>query len=127
MNTAAICGRITTASSSALRFARMNTAAICGRITTDRVFTLVYKLMNTAAICGRNQTYNNPYLIMSRAQGRDWKGMQGWRGHCYFGEWLNDDGMEVLTAGRLLIRNIAMAFDEHLRAKTGETKFSKVI
>jgi len=40
---------------------------------------------------------------------------------------LNDDGMQVLTAGRLLIRNIAMAFDEHLRAKTGETKFSKVI
>jgi len=40
---------------------------------------------------------------------------------------LNDDGMQVLTAGRLLIRNIAMAFDEHLRAKQGETKFSKVI
>ncbi len=40
---------------------------------------------------------------------------------------LNDDGMQVLTAGRLLIRNIAMAFDEHLRAKAGETKFSKVI
>ncbi|MDX8396903.1 MAG: oxygen-independent coproporphyrinogen III oxidase [Mariprofundaceae bacterium] len=40
---------------------------------------------------------------------------------------LNDHGLEVLTAGRLLIRNIAMAFDEHLRAKQGETKFSKVI
>lgn len=40
---------------------------------------------------------------------------------------LNDDGMEVLTAGRLLIRNIAMAFDEHLRNKESETKFSKVI
>ena len=39
----------------------------------------------------------------------------------------NDDGMQVLTAGRLLIRNIAMAFDEHLRAKQGNTKFSKVI
>ncbi len=39
----------------------------------------------------------------------------------------NDDGMQVLTAGRLLIRNIAMAFDEHLRAKQGDTKFSKVI
>jgi len=39
----------------------------------------------------------------------------------------HDDGMQVLTAGRLLIRNIAMAFDEHLRAKQGETKFSKVI
>ncbi|MDQ6952867.1 MAG: oxygen-independent coproporphyrinogen III oxidase [Mariprofundaceae bacterium] len=40
---------------------------------------------------------------------------------------LNDDGLQVLTAGRLLIRNIAMAFDEHLRTKQGETKFSKVI
>lgn len=40
---------------------------------------------------------------------------------------LRDDGLEVLTAGRLLIRNIAMAFDEHLRAKQGESKFSKVI
>ncbi|MDQ6953822.1 MAG: oxygen-independent coproporphyrinogen III oxidase [Mariprofundaceae bacterium] len=40
---------------------------------------------------------------------------------------LKDDGMEVLTAGRLLIRNIAMAFDEHLRNKQGETNFSKVI
>jgi len=40
---------------------------------------------------------------------------------------LKDTGLEVLTAGRLLIRNIAMAFDEHLRAKQGETKFSKVI
>jgi len=40
---------------------------------------------------------------------------------------LDDDGLQVLSAGRLLIRNIAMAFDEHLRAKQGETKFSKVI
>ncbi|MDQ6974878.1 MAG: coproporphyrinogen III oxidase, partial [Mariprofundaceae bacterium] len=40
---------------------------------------------------------------------------------------LNEDGMQVLTAGRLLIRNIAMAFDEHLRVKPGESKFSKVI
>jgi len=40
---------------------------------------------------------------------------------------LKNDGMQVLTAGRLLIRNIAMVFDEHLRAKQGETKFSKVI
>jgi len=40
---------------------------------------------------------------------------------------LRDDGLEVLTAGRLLIRNIAMAFDEHLRAKQGENSFSKVI
>ncbi|MDQ6993998.1 MAG: oxygen-independent coproporphyrinogen III oxidase [Mariprofundaceae bacterium] len=40
---------------------------------------------------------------------------------------LNDTGMQVLTAGRLLIRNIAMAFDEHLRAKQDDVKFSKVI
>ncbi len=40
---------------------------------------------------------------------------------------LDDSGLQVLSAGRLLIRNIAMAFDEYLRAKQGETKFSKVI
>jgi oxygen-independent coproporphyrinogen-3 oxidase len=40
---------------------------------------------------------------------------------------LRPDGLSVLPAGRLLIRNIAMAFDEHLRRKSEELKFSKVI
>ena len=40
---------------------------------------------------------------------------------------LRPDGLTVLPAGRLLIRNIAMAFDEHLRQKSEEVKFSKVI
>jgi len=40
---------------------------------------------------------------------------------------LRADGLTVLPAGRLLIRNIAMVFDEHLRKKTEEVKFSKVI
>jgi oxygen-independent coproporphyrinogen-3 oxidase len=40
---------------------------------------------------------------------------------------LRGDGLSVLPAGRLLIRNIAMAFDEHLRKKSEEVKFSKVI
>jgi len=40
---------------------------------------------------------------------------------------LHRDGFTVLPAGRLLIRNIAMVFDEHLRARKEEVKFSKVI
>jgi oxygen-independent coproporphyrinogen III oxidase len=40
---------------------------------------------------------------------------------------LRGDGLTVLPAGRLLIRNIAMVFDEHLRQKAEEVKFSKVI
>ena len=40
---------------------------------------------------------------------------------------LQENGLQVLPAGRLLIRNIAMAFDEHLRNKGQEVKFSKVI
>lgn len=40
---------------------------------------------------------------------------------------LTDTGLRVLPAGKLLIRNIAMVFDEHLRKKTEEVKFSKVI
>jgi len=40
---------------------------------------------------------------------------------------LREDGMSVLPAGRLLIRNIAMAFDEYLRKKTENTNFSEVI
>jgi len=38
---------------------------------------------------------------------------------------MRDDGLRVLPAGRLLIRNIAMAFDEYLNRK--KTSFSKVI
>jgi len=33
----------------------------------------------------------------------------------------------VLPAGRLLIRNISMVFDEYLRNRQQEVKFSKVI
>lgn len=40
---------------------------------------------------------------------------------------LGTDGLTVLPAGRLLIRNIAMAFDEHLRQKAEDVKYSKVI
>ena len=40
---------------------------------------------------------------------------------------LRADGLTVLPAGRLLIRNIAMVFDEHLRQRAEEVKFSKVI
>ncbi len=40
---------------------------------------------------------------------------------------LREDGLTVQAAGRLLIRNIAMVFDEYLRARKQETNFSKVI
>jgi oxygen-independent coproporphyrinogen-3 oxidase len=44
---------------------------------------------------------------------------------------LNEKGFEVLPAGRLLLRNIAMVFDEHLNRKnptqTATQKFSRVI
>jgi len=40
---------------------------------------------------------------------------------------LNTDGLSVLPGGRLLIRNIAMVFDEYLRNREQEVKFSKVI
>ncbi|MBF0282265.1 MAG: oxygen-independent coproporphyrinogen III oxidase [Zetaproteobacteria bacterium] len=40
---------------------------------------------------------------------------------------LNESGLKVLPSGRLLIRNIAMLFDEHLRKKSGKNQFSKVI
>lgn len=40
---------------------------------------------------------------------------------------LSGSSLFVLPAGRLLIRNIAMVFDEHLREKQQEVKFSKVI
>jgi len=40
---------------------------------------------------------------------------------------MDADHLIVLPAGRLLIRNIAMVFDEHLRRKTKDVRFSKVI
>ncbi len=40
---------------------------------------------------------------------------------------LQPDSLHVLPAGRLLIRNIAMAFDEYLQKKKGDSNFSKVI
>lgn len=40
---------------------------------------------------------------------------------------LNSDGLIVQPAGRMLIRNIAMLFDEHLRKKQEEIRYSKVI
>ncbi len=40
---------------------------------------------------------------------------------------LRQDGLSVLPAGRLLIRNIAMTFDEYLRKQTQQKNFSKVI
>ncbi len=40
---------------------------------------------------------------------------------------LHEDSLTVLPAGRLLIRNISMVFDEYLRNRQQEVKFSKVI
>jgi len=40
---------------------------------------------------------------------------------------LREDTLTVLPAGRLLIRNVAMVFDEYLRKKSEQTSFSKVI
>lgn len=40
---------------------------------------------------------------------------------------LREDGLTVLPAGRLLIRNVAMTFDEYLQKKKEGTSFSKVI
>jgi len=40
---------------------------------------------------------------------------------------LDGQGLQVLPGGRLLIRNIAMVFDEYLRNRKEEVKFSKVI
>jgi len=40
---------------------------------------------------------------------------------------LRDNGLTVLPAGRLLIRNVAMVFDEYLQKKKEGTSFSKVI
>jgi len=40
---------------------------------------------------------------------------------------LQNNRLDVLPAGRMLIRNIAMLFDEHLRKKQEEVRYSKVI
>ena len=40
---------------------------------------------------------------------------------------LRDDGLTVLPAGRLLIRNVAMVFDEYLQKKKEGSSFSKTI
>ena len=40
---------------------------------------------------------------------------------------LSDTALSVLPAGRLMIRNVAMVFDEHLRQKTNQKQFSKVL
>ncbi len=40
---------------------------------------------------------------------------------------LHDKGLTVLPAGRLMIRNVAMVFDEHLRKQTRQKQFSKVL
>ncbi|MDQ7005021.1 MAG: oxygen-independent coproporphyrinogen III oxidase [Ghiorsea sp.] len=40
---------------------------------------------------------------------------------------LTDFGLVVLPAGRLMIRNVAMVFDEHLRNKAQQNTFSKVL
>ena len=40
----------------------------------------------------------------------------------------HDGGFEVTPAGRLLVRNIAMIFDRHLRTRTAQTPvFSRTI
>ena len=40
---------------------------------------------------------------------------------------LSDQGIEVTPKGRMLIRNICMVFDDHLRQQTTQQSFSKVI
>jgi oxygen-independent coproporphyrinogen-3 oxidase len=40
---------------------------------------------------------------------------------------IDDDTVNVLPAGRLLVRNICMVFDRYLQDKDGKTRFSKVI
>ncbi len=40
---------------------------------------------------------------------------------------VDEKRLDVLPAGRMLIRNIAMLFDEHLRKKQQEVRYSKVI
>jgi oxygen-independent coproporphyrinogen-3 oxidase len=40
---------------------------------------------------------------------------------------LDQDHLQILPAGRLLVRNICMIFDHYLRQNNGNTRFSKVI
>ena len=40
---------------------------------------------------------------------------------------IHPDYLEVLPAGRLLVRNICMVFDHYLRGNDDNTRFSKVI
>lgn len=40
---------------------------------------------------------------------------------------VDDDSIRVLAPGRLLIRNICMAFDRYLREEPGPERFSKAI
>jgi len=40
---------------------------------------------------------------------------------------MTDTSLQVLPAGRLMIRNVAMVFDEHLRLKAQQNSFSKVL
>jgi len=40
---------------------------------------------------------------------------------------MNDDGLEVVSTGQLLIRNICMCFDVYLRSKARQQQFSRVI
>lgn len=40
---------------------------------------------------------------------------------------MTDDGLEVVSTGQLLIRNICMCFDVYLRSKARQQQFSRVI
>jgi oxygen-independent coproporphyrinogen-3 oxidase len=40
---------------------------------------------------------------------------------------LDPDYLQILPAGRLLVRNICMVFDHYLHGNNGNTRFSKVI
>jgi oxygen-independent coproporphyrinogen-3 oxidase len=40
---------------------------------------------------------------------------------------MGNDGFNVTPEGRLLLRAIAMVFDEHLQASQSQPKFSRVI
>jgi oxygen-independent coproporphyrinogen-3 oxidase len=40
---------------------------------------------------------------------------------------MDDEGLRVLPAGRLLVRNICMVFDRYLRGSGDNTRYSRVI
>ena len=40
---------------------------------------------------------------------------------------MTNDGLEVVSTGQLLIRNICMCFDVYLRSKARQQQFSRVI